>query len=390
MPVVILLHGGGGLYDGNTIYDWASKLRSIGIATFVVNSNARSGCPKCYSQNEGLPNMIDAFQAMALLSTHPRIDPDRIGLMGFSVGGIATLYATVKRFQRMWAPEGLELAAYVSFYPGCNYTFNEEEQVTDRPVRILMGDKDQLGWSVPCENYVNRLRKAGKDFEITIFPGAHHAFDRPEASRKPYSTGPHPTYCLWQEEKDIGLIQVTEASEAFYAGCLSILPERARECRQSSTSSEMNEALVTMLELYETDKKTKAQNETDDSGSAQSVDVSQSDPALDKEFAEFVSRYVSKFWQGWGPGKKIGECLGENAASMTTGAKKGVIKYGLEEAFEKLSDEDVASFDKLFGLCEKGGVKKKNLIQSDPALDKEFGEFVMAYVSEQWGGLGAG
>ncbi|HAD35581.1 MAG TPA: hypothetical protein DCF72_01390, partial [Gammaproteobacteria bacterium] len=77
----------------------------------------------------------------------------------------------------------------------------------------------------------------------------------------------------------------------------------------------MNEALVTMLELYETDKKTKAQNETDDSGSAQSVDVSQSDPALDKEFAEFVSRYVSKFWQGWGPGKKIGECLGENAAS---------------------------------------------------------------------------
>lgn len=293
MPVVILLHGGGGLYDGNTIYDWASKLRSIGIATFVVNSNARSGCPKCYSQNEGLPNMIDAFQAMALLSTHPRIDPDRIGLMGFSVGGIATLYATVKRFQRMWAPEGLELAAYVSFYPGCNYTFNEEEQVTDRPVRILMGDKDQLGWSVPCENYVNRLRKAGKDFEITIFPGAHHAFDRPEASRKPYSTGPHPTYCLWQEEKDIGLIQVTEASEAFYAGCLSILPERARECRQSSTSSEMNEALVTMLELYETDKKTKAQNETDDSGSAQSVDVSQSDPALDKEFAEFVARYVS-------------------------------------------------------------------------------------------------
>ena len=385
MPVVILLHGGGGLYDGNTIYDWASKLHSIGIATFVVNSNARQGCPKCYSQNEGLPNMIDAFQAMALLSTHPRVDPDRIGLMGFSVGGIATLYATVKRFQRMWAPEGLELAAYVSFYPGCNYTFYEEEQVTDRPVRILMGDKDQLGWSVPCEDYVNRLRKAGKDFEITIIPGVHHAFDRPEASRKPYTTGPHPTYCLWQEEKDFGLVQVTEVSEAFYAGCLTILPERARECRQSSFSSGMNEELVTMLELYETDKKTKAQNEIDDSGSEQSVDASQPDPALDKEFAEFVARYVNKHWQGWGPGKKIGECLGENAASMTTGAKQGVIKYGLEEAFEKLSDEDVASFDKLFGLCEKGGVKKKILVQSDPALDKAFGKFVTAYVSERWG-----
>jgi acetyl esterase/lipase len=133
MPVVILLHGGGGLYEDNTIYDWARKLRSIGIATFVVNSNARGGCPKCYSQNEGLPNMVDAFQAMALLSTHPRIDQDRIGLMGFSVGGIATLYAAMKRFQRMWAPEGLDLAAYVSFYPGCNYTFNEEEEVRGGP-----------------------------------------------------------------------------------------------------------------------------------------------------------------------------------------------------------------------------------------------------------------
>ena len=248
-----------------------------------------------------------------------------------------------------------------------------------------MGDKDQLGWSVPCEDYVNRLRKAGKDFEITIIPGVHHAFDRPEASRKPYTTGPHPTYCLWQEEKDFGLVQVTEVSEAFYAGCLTILPERARECRQSSFSSGMNEELVTMLELYETDKKTKAQNEIDDSGSEQSVDASQPDPALDKAFAEFVARYVNKHWQGWGPGKKIGECLGENAASMTTGAKQGVIKYGLEEAFEKLSDEDVASFDKLFGLCEKGGVKKKILVQSDPALDKAFGKFVTAYVSERWG-----
>ena len=42
----------------------------------------------------------------------------------------------------------------------------------------------------------------------------------------------------------------------------------------------MNEELVTMLELYETDKKTKAQNEIDDSGSELSVDAFQPDPAL--------------------------------------------------------------------------------------------------------------
>ena len=40
-----------------------------------------------------------------------------------------------------------------------------------------------------------------------------------------------------------------------------------------------------MLELYETDQKTKAQNETDDSGSEHSGSASQQDPAFDNEFA---------------------------------------------------------------------------------------------------------
>jgi len=40
-----------------------------------------------------------------------------------------------------------------------------------------MGDKDQTGYYVPCVDYVNRVRKAGKDFKITIYPGIHHGFD---------------------------------------------------------------------------------------------------------------------------------------------------------------------------------------------------------------------
>ena len=399
MPAVILLHGGKGISHqcrGDrdcSIYKWAEKMQHIGLATFVIDSNEIRcrGREKCYNLNQGLPNIIDAFRAMALLSTHPRIDPTRIALMGFSVGGIATLYATVKRFQRMWAPEGQEPAAYVSFYPACNYTWSEGDLVTDRPVRILMGDKDQTGYYVPCVDYVNRLRKAGKDFKITIYPGIHHGFDNDLKRGSKWSIGPHPTYCLWQEEKGIGMVQVAEESDAFYAGCSSLLPDRLRECRHASMSDQMRPQLDSVLQLRASQKRgEQAQTVSDSSTSTQTSSSVPVDPQLDEAFAEFVAQYVSQFWQGWDPGKKIGDCLARNAAAMTIGAKKGVMEYGLDDAFEKLSDSDMTSFDEVYALCEKGGPQEQVKVQFESALDKAFAKFVTGYISENWGSWGPG
>jgi len=400
MPVVILLHGGKGISpncatnNDCSIYKWAQNLRGIGLATFVINSNVRPGCEggKCYSLNQGLPNMIDAFQAMTFLSTHPRIDPARIALMGFSVGGIATLYSTVKRFQRMWAPKGQEPAAYVSFYPACNYTWDEEEKVTDRPVRILMGDKDQTGWYVPCEDYVNRLRKAGKDFKITIYPGIHHGFDNENKRGSQWSIGPHPTYCLFREEKGIGRVQVAEESDAFYAGCASLLPNRLRECRQASMSAQiMRGQLDSVLQLQASHKQDEqAQASSDSSTSAQTGSSVSDGQQLDKAFADFVAQYVSQYWADWGPGKKIGECLATNAAAMTTGAKEGVMEHGLEEAFENLSDKDFKSLDEVYARCEKDESQEQEAVKPKSALDKAFAKFVTGYISENWGDWGPG
>ena len=336
--------------------------------------------------------MIDAFQAMTLLSTHPRIDPARIALMGFSVGGIATLYSTVKRFQRMWAPKGQEPAAYVSFYPACNYTWDEEEKVTDRPVRILMGDKDQTGWYVPCEDYVNRLRKAGKDFKITIYPGIHHGFDNENKRGSQWSIGPHPTYCLFREEKGIGRVQVAEESDAFYAGCASLLPNRLRECRQASMSAQiMRGQLDSVLQLQASHKQDEqAQASSDSSTSAQTGSSVSDGQQLDKAFADFVAQYVSQYWADWGPGKKIGECLATNAAAMTTGAKEGVMEHGLEEAFENLSDKDFKSLDEVYARCEKDESQEQEAVKPKSALDKAFAKFVTGYISENWGDWGPG
>jgi dienelactone hydrolase len=183
-PAVVILHGGGG--GGTNEEDWAKGLRKIGIATFVLDSNSARGCRKQEKKviickngylHQGLGHIPDAYRALDLLSTHPLINPNRIALMGFSIGGKAALYASVKRFQKMWGTPGLEFAAYVPFYPGCKTVFENDEIISDRPIRIFFGDTDDFVSHVLCEEYVNRLRKTGADVTITVYPNATHAFD---------------------------------------------------------------------------------------------------------------------------------------------------------------------------------------------------------------------
>ena len=189
-PAVVILHGGGG--GGANEEDWAKGLRKIGIATFVLDSNSARGCRKQEKKviickngylHQGMGHIPDAYRALDLLSTHPLIDPNRIALMGFSIGGKAALYASVKRFQKMWGTPGLEFAAYVPFYPGCKTVFENDEIISDRPIRIFFGDTDDFVSHVLCEEYVNRLRKTGADVTITVYPNATHAFDFKPDSR---------------------------------------------------------------------------------------------------------------------------------------------------------------------------------------------------------------
>ena len=211
LPAVVILHGSGGVHSNEK--NWAKRLNNIGLATFIVDSNKRSGCPRCYEKHLGYPNIVDAYRALELLSTHPRIDPTRIAVMGSSVGGKASLYSSVKRFQKMWATPGLEFAAYVPFSPECNIIFNEDDVVSDRPIRVFHGALDEWSSAKICGEYVERLRKAGKDVTITIYPDAHHGFESPMDPGEPTSVrGWFSVNCRFIENTELGEIpqQVTE------------------------------------------------------------------------------------------------------------------------------------------------------------------------------------
>jgi len=176
--------GGIGVWDEH----WRDIFNSMGLATFNVDSNwARRNCKKdnkfkkaipwCAAINRGMNRIIDGYGALELLSKHPRIDPKRIGCMGFSLGARGCLYLNVKRFQKMWGTPGLNYAASIPMYPPCNAKFNEDDEITDTPIRIHVGELDTYFPFDSCVDYVERIRAKGKDVEVKVYPNTHHSFD---------------------------------------------------------------------------------------------------------------------------------------------------------------------------------------------------------------------
>ncbi|WP_233859771.1 dienelactone hydrolase family protein [Paraburkholderia sp. HD33-4] len=178
LPLVILLHGSGGITSSMT--DWEQDLLEMGVATFVLDSFSARGITSTINDQAQLPRLTqteDAFRALAILSKHPRIDPTRIMLMGFSRGGQNALYASLKRFHRLHASPGTEFAAYVAFYPDCTYTYREDDYLVAKPLRIFQGSADNYDTVAPCRAYVERLRTNGNDAMLIEYPRANHAFD---------------------------------------------------------------------------------------------------------------------------------------------------------------------------------------------------------------------
>ncbi|HKA39217.1 MAG TPA: dienelactone hydrolase family protein, partial [Burkholderiales bacterium] len=181
LPAVVLLHGSGGLSASHAA--WAEELTGMGIAVFLVDSFTGRGIVSVSASQDTLGRLamiIDAYRALDLLAPDSRIDADRIALMGFSRGGQSVLYASLRRFQKMHGPPGIEFAAYIPFYPSCNTRFRDDENVTGRPVHIHHGLDDNYVPIEPCQAYVDRLYAAGKkNVVLTEYPGAHHSFDNP-------------------------------------------------------------------------------------------------------------------------------------------------------------------------------------------------------------------
>jgi dienelactone hydrolase len=179
-PLVILMHGSGGI--GPNVPYWVREFNAMGVSTFTIDGMSGRGLQGVGHNQAVLGRLnfvIDIYRSLEIAAKHPRIDPQRIVLMGFSRGGQAALYASVKRFHQLWNKSGAEFAAYIPFYPDCATTYQGDTDLVDKPIRIFHGTPDNYNPVASCKAFLARLKEAKRDVELTEYPNAPHGFDNP-------------------------------------------------------------------------------------------------------------------------------------------------------------------------------------------------------------------
>jgi len=196
VPAMVVLPGSGGIQPGREMA-YGELLRDNGYAAIVVDYYLPRGLGvevpyqlKTISVTE-FDVLADAYAALRALSAHPAIDADRIGVMGFSYGGMATRLAMDARMREAMAPDLKRFALHVDYYGPCFQEFNTPK-TTGAPLLSLRGAEDASNELVECARREHDLRAKGSAVGSLIFATAGHSWENlipRQTNNYPYVSG---------------------------------------------------------------------------------------------------------------------------------------------------------------------------------------------------------
>lgn len=108
--------------------------------------------------------------ALETLKTRSNVDPKKLGLIGFCVGGFLT-YTVAARYG--------DLGAVVPFYGGGYDPTPEEVAKVNAPVLAIYGNQDEGIPASQIEKIQRLYQEAGKDLTVKVY-NAGHAFLNPD------------------------------------------------------------------------------------------------------------------------------------------------------------------------------------------------------------------
>jgi len=176
-PAVVLVHGTMGIDSRGVLY--REPIVKAGMAVFEVDF--KTGI---YTSplNRPKPDALLAmgFAALKELRKLPAIDPARIGIMGFSMGGHLAVYAAFESSRKLWMDSEKGFAAHVGFYPVCKSFLKQKDlQMTGAPMIIFYGTKDSYGDGKAVPELKSALSEKYQ-FDVTTveYAGVSHGFNR--------------------------------------------------------------------------------------------------------------------------------------------------------------------------------------------------------------------
>jgi dienelactone hydrolase len=166
-PAVILVHGSGGPLGG--LDPFAGQAALFGVNVFVLHYFERTGHSwvSPHEIEQHFPAWLETLHdGVDFVSRQPGVDPNRIGLLGFSLGSYLSLAL---------ATQDSRIAAVAELFGGLPEPFTAEAAKLP-PILILHGSQDRI---VPVDR-AHQLEQLLKEhripYEIQIYPDQGHVF----------------------------------------------------------------------------------------------------------------------------------------------------------------------------------------------------------------------
>ena len=203
-PTILRIHGGPvSQYDFSFNKD-AQLLAASGYVVVISNPRGSSGYGQDFSAaifaEWGVKDFEDVIAAVDYAISEGFSDPERLGVGGWSYGGILTNYVITKSERFAGAITGASEVNYVANYGHDHYQrqweaelglpwenreawekispFNDVDKITT-PTLVMGGKED---WNVPIQNseqLYQALRRRGIETQLIVYPDEAHGISRP-------------------------------------------------------------------------------------------------------------------------------------------------------------------------------------------------------------------
>ena len=186
-PMLVVNHASGGAWlFSNEWFKFDRQMAKIllnkGMAViFVDNLTGRNviTVDTDQAQVSTYSYYIDAFMTLEYLSKDPRVNIKKVGITGWSRGGMNSLAIAEKRIRDLLVSKDLYFAASLPRSNECNQSgyFKNPQPIKETKILMVNGKKDDASHAHLCEEYGAKMKANGADIEVITKPGWGHGFE---------------------------------------------------------------------------------------------------------------------------------------------------------------------------------------------------------------------